>query len=1220
MTKSQIKDAIRNIKKNFVSYISILLISMLSIATYMGVSSASVNLENGASDFYKDSNFYDIEVFSTLLLNDSDIEAFRGLESVESVVPFYYTNGSCENKDEQENVNIISDTGDVCVPYEIEGSRPESENECMIEDRLAESLKYKIGDKINITGNDGGTASYLKESSFVITGIFKTPLHIKPSVNENSYIIMNDSSFDTEKLRGCYMRAYIRIKDRGDGNYFSEDYEAKVNSVKKEIENLASEHTALRDAEIRDYYQSEIDKNEKTLNDAKDKLDASNASLTDAEEKIKKGNNDLEKASKELDDLKKQLGDGKKKLDTAKTELDKSKATLDASKKLLDTSKVELDQKRALLDDAKNKLDTYDKEISDNEAKLEAAAAELKDGEAKLSDAKAKLDEGEKTLDDSFMEVENWKTGARNRVKGIINRVMEIAGISVDINWSSEITDIDLRNVNISDFYLTDSIKIDLLNDDVGTVIEKVMTALNLSQYYDREKYEEIEKAVQDFLDTIGADRAAWREKVNSYRDKLREWNTGRQTYLESLDEYNSGCVEYDKKSEEYKAAEEKVKEARSSWNTQKAEYDAGEAAYNSAYSEYEAGYNKYITYKNEWDKKNREYLAGLKEYDTGSKAYDTNSAKYDEGLKKLADSEEEFKKNKQKYQDGLSKYEDGCSTLDSMKSQLEELKKCEWIVSGVEANVGYKHMGMTVDSLQNLGNNFTILFVVLASLIIYATIARIISEQHKLVGTTKAFGFYVREILLKYMLFGVTGLLVGYLLGTLVSFGFEKFALSVFVKNYVIAAPAAKPVYSVMIIVFAVGMLITIAAVVFATVSLLRKPAVELLRDSSPKGVKGNGSDRHIFPLFQRLIFRNIITDKLRVIVTMAGIAGCTALVNIGFTMKYDFSKTETIEYDDRLRYDLDIEYNDDEASDIKDAEDIYKKYGAQYADCMSYYGMFKTAGGSEIVETVVTDTATVQDFYDFTSPADHKTVELGKEGVYLKSGYADSYNIKVGDEITILSKSGEEGQVTVAGFYENYIGQKLYMDTDYYKSVFSEDPQFNKCMLKFSGDDNDELKEKLQECPAIHKIQASDEDRKEFSSYFKSLNALLILILAGAVLMAAIIISNLTFMYIVQKKLEILVMRINGYSLGEVRTYILRESIITTILGIIVGLLGGSLLGTSIIKSFEKPHLQLYSGINLKAWLMSALVTILFSVVINSLALRKVKKMQMTDISNVK
>ena len=124
MTKSQIKDAIRNIKKNFVSYISILLISMLSIATYMGVSSASVNLENGASDFYKDSNFYDIEVFSTLLLNDSDIEAFRGLESVESVVPFYYTNGSCENKDEQENVNIISDTGDVCVPYEIEGSRP----------------------------------------------------------------------------------------------------------------------------------------------------------------------------------------------------------------------------------------------------------------------------------------------------------------------------------------------------------------------------------------------------------------------------------------------------------------------------------------------------------------------------------------------------------------------------------------------------------------------------------------------------------------------------------------------------------------------------------------------------------------------------------------------------------------------------------------------------------------------------------------------------------------------------------------------------------------------------------------------------------------------------------------------------------------------------------------------------------------------------------------
>ena len=1220
MTKTQIKDATRNIGRNFVSYISILLITMLSIATYMGVSSASVNLENGANDFYKNSDFYDFEIISTLLLSENDIAAIEGLDSVESVAPFYYANAGCENNGEKENVSIISGTGDICKPTVLSGKEPAADGECMIEDRLAEKMSYNIGDSISFYNNDEA-GRLLTEHNYTITGIFQTPIHIKPSIKDNSYVIVPESSFNTESLRGGYMRVYVRIKDRADGNYFSDAYLEKKENVKHEIENLAADRTIIRDAEVRDYIQSGIDDFEKALSESKEKLDRADASITDAEKKIQEGDKKLAEAKKELEELKTKLEEGQNTLAASKVELDEAENTLASSKVTLDNARAVLDEKNSQLIQAKNDLDVYDAEISDNEKKIIAAAEVLNGKKTELDNAKQKLDETAALLEKTFFEAENSKSNVRNAIKEIAEHVMEISGVEIDIDWSEAITDFDINTSAIEIFNITKAYGVNILTDDIKGAVTGFIESLNIKDYYDDETYAQIEESINDYLDEACADGSEISIKVAEYRGKINEWNTARQSYLEFLEKYNSANAEYEEKYAEYLAAKEKVEAARQAWNEKNQKYNESLAAYQSAEGEYNDGYAKYQYYRSLWEEKNSEYQEGLAKYNEGCELYDQNTAEYDKGLKKLAEYEDEFKKNKDKYEKGVIAYEEGEEKLNLMKEELNKLSNCEWIITSVEANVGYKHMGMTVDSLQNLGNNFTILFVIIASLIIYATIARIINEQHKLVGTTKAFGFYFREILAKYMLLGLSGLLIGLLLGFVVSFGFQKFALSVFVQNYVLPEPPAKPVYSVIITVIIAALAITLSAILLATVSLLKKSAVELLMDSSPEGVKGVGRDKYFLSLFQRLILRNIISDKMRVIVTIASIASCTALINIGFTMKYDFAETEKIEYDQRLRYDYNISYDtDSKDSSIKEAEDIYNKYNADFAHCMSYYAVFKAGTGSEIVEMTVADLETVQNFYDFTDPKGHKKVLLSKDGVFLKSGYADSYGIHIGDPIIVMNSRGVEAQAVIAGFYENYIGQKLYMDTEYYKEIFGEDPEYNKCMVKVSEDNNNALSDELKNCSYVHLAEKSDSDRESFTAYFKSINKLLILILAAAVLMAAIIISNLTFMYVNQKKVEIITMRINGFSFKEVRSYLLRESIFTTLLGIVIGLLGGSVLATSIIKSFEKPHLQLYKGINLKAWMMSALVAILFSLIINIFALRKVKQMKMTDIADVK
>ncbi len=1206
MTKTQFKDALRNVWKNLVSYISITLIALLSIATYMGVSSASVNLKNGADKYYKDANFYDIELLSTLLLSDSDIEAIRALDSVETVVPYLSASAGCEKNGIKQYVNVVTGMDEIATANIISGNAPKADNECMIEDRLADEMGYKAGDTITFFGNDGEKVSYLNEESYTITGIFSSALHIKPAVKDNSYVVVNKTSFNDEKLKGCYMRAYIRLRDTAGLNYFSDKYEDKVKAVKKEIEELATERTALRDAEIRDTYQAEIDDGQAKLDEAKETLANSAASLTDAEKEIKAGDDKIKKSKTDLEKLKKELADGKKLLDSSKVQLDEGKAKLDASKVKLDNARNTLAEKKALLDVGKAELDKYDVEISENEAKIAAAEAELSSKKAQLDEGKAKLDAARAELEDSFFKAEKTKTTARNTIREITESIIQDEGLKKDINWASEKTTFNIETDNIRDFYITDSYKVDLLSDNIITACKGFLESIGLGQYYIPEQYDGVLMELDN--------------KFAPYRAQIDKWETGRKQYLDGLNEYNNLNAQYEAKLNEFNAAKARVVAARQAWNEKKALYDQNLALYNNALGEYQAGLNEYESYRSLWESKNNEYKEGLKKYDQGKQTYEEYSLEYDNGLKKLEEYKTKFEENKLKYEDGQEQYAEGVKTLEAMKEQLANLGECEWIVSGIEANVGYKHMGMTVDSLQNLGNNFTILFVILAALIIYATISRIINEQHVLVGTTKAFGFWPGEILAKYMFFGLSGLLVGLIAGVAISFPIQKFALSVFVKNYVLETPAAKAVAHIVIIVVIVALIITVAAVLIATSSLLKQPATDLLRASMPKGKKGKSSGSGTFTLFQKLILRNTVTDLLRVVVTVASVAGCCALVNIGFTIKYDFMKTESVEFDDRLQYDLDVVYNTNEAgASIEDAEKIMDAHNAQYANSMIFYSTFKTGEGSEIVEVVVTDVATAQNFYKFTDPKKHKPVTLGKEGIYLKSGYAKAYNIKIGDTVSLLNDRGVEKQVTVAGIYENYTGQRLYMDYDYYKQIFEEDPRINKCMIKCGADDKEALSAELEKCSYVSTVESSDIAKEDFAKYFDSLNALLILIIVVAILMAAIIISNLTFMYVDKKKAEIIVMQINGFSFREVRKYLLNESLFTTAIGIVVGLLGGSFLGSNIIQSFEKPHLQLYTGINLKAWLMSTLVTVIFTLVINILALRKVKKMKLTDVTKI-
>ena len=136
-------------------------------------------------------------------------------------------------------------------------------------------------------------------------------------------------------------------------------------------------------------------------------------------------------------------------------------------------------------------------------------------------------------------------------------------------------------------------------------------------------------------------------------------------------------------------------------------------------------------------------------------------------------------------------------------------------------------------------------------------------------------------------------------------------------------------------------------------------------------------------------------------------------------------------------------------------------------------------------------------------------------------------------------------------------------------------------------------------------------------FDAATSVINAIVILFIFMAAVMAGVVLTNLTNIYIMQKKRELTIMRINGFTVKEVIGYCTRETVLTTLTGIVLGIALGAGIAYRIVRSMEQAFLRFDRSVSLKAWLFGALITALFAIIINVIVLRKVKNLKLTDLA---
>ncbi|MCR5081922.1 MAG: FtsX-like permease family protein [Parasporobacterium sp.] len=1060
MKRTQIKDITRTIKKQFISWISILVISAVSCIGFLGVLYAANGLKTELAKYCAETNYRDIEVVSTLLLTKEDIEVLKNIEGVKTLEPVLSTTGIVGKSDMKKTVSVVSLTKEVNKSIVLEGRLPENPNECAVESELLSVLGLEVGDTVNIQGSETEKPRFLANTEFKITGSVLHAEHYTGinQVPDNRNVLVLDEAFDNDQLLDCYTKAEIVIDKPDDMTVFSSGYNELVKDVQKRIEAISSDRERLRIEYVRSTY-------EEALAEAKTKLDLAKA----------------------------KLDEGKAMMDVKETELAQGETQIEAAKQETAAARPELDRAREM-----------------------------------LATAKAQLEDGARQI-----------IAAKSEIRQIIaDKVDELVGEGTSrwIAWAEdENIDVDQAITMIDYFQITKNFGIDLSAREIKEKIVEGVTQIMGILHID----EKTDEVIASIMASDEYKQAM--EYISVGRGKVNEWLQAHEIYLDKLNEYNEAEAQYQEAIEQI---------------------EQGEAQINDGKAQLEEG--------------KKTYEEGLAEYNAGKAEYDKQFAAY------------------------------------------KSLVNCHWVIMDKDDSPNFAFA--SAGNLKNLGFTFGLVFVVVAALVIYATVGRIIDEQRKLVGAQKALGFKNKEIIKKYIIFGVTACLIGMALGSLAGYlGLQKVILDGYAKFYVV--DSVERGFSLPLTIGMGAVLVGVACVsiLIAGRVLTKQTATELMQEKMPE-TENKASKRKLkSSLYSRMIVRNIRNDIRRVVITIVSIAGCCIMLMIGFTMKDNIAKAINRQFEDIIRYDNVLNFDPDaEGKTEREIEAILEDFGLDYTAVSSRYTPFKLGDKISATDLVCADPEDVAKVLNLYSPQTGSIVEVEDTGIIIQKRTAEELGLSIGDKISIFNDNMDSIEIRVLGIYENYLGMQMAISKDAYRESFGAVPSDNKFMFgEISEKQRAKLEEKLSTVEGFVNISTQNNVKERFISYTAPLDIITIVMIFLSGVMAYFILFNLVNMYINQKKRELTIMRVNGFTTNEVLKYVLGETVLTTIFGIVLGLVSGAFAAYLILRFLEQAAFGYVRSISVPSFIISALLTAGFVIAINAVVLRKVKYLKLTDIN---
>ena len=333
MQKTQIQDAVRNIKKKIVSFLSICLIVALGVGGYLTTDYIYNSMIRQASDYYKAQNFSDFRLMSSLGFSQDEIDKLKSVSGISDAEGVQIMTASLNNGSQAHEVNLITMTEKVSVPKLVKGSLPHKPEECLIAESLSETMDIGIGDRFQLSLNtEGVDPAVLKVKEFTVTGIMYHPEYIRTT--QEYPVAVQAAAFDSEALGDAFLNVLVKTDKDLDRYILTSSYTKKAAPVRADLEEATADMEEKQTQRVRDEANKKIDeeweKAETELSAAEKEINAKEAELEEALAKAKteisNGYNQLNAAASQLKATEQQVNYGAAMLEKAKAELPAAEA------------------------------------------------------------------------------------------------------------------------------------------------------------------------------------------------------------------------------------------------------------------------------------------------------------------------------------------------------------------------------------------------------------------------------------------------------------------------------------------------------------------------------------------------------------------------------------------------------------------------------------------------------------------------------------------------------------------------------------------------------------------------------------------------------------------------------------------------------------------------------------------------------------------------------
>jgi len=563
----------------------------------------------------------------------------------------------------------------------------------------------------------------------------------------------------------------------------------------------------------------------------------------------------------------------------------------------------------------------------------------------------------------------------------------------------------------------------------------------------------------------------------------------------------------------------------------------------------------------------------------------------------KIHQAKEQLDQKKKDWATGeteLAKKEEELKKAQGERDQLEIPTYHVYDRKTMPGGQGYLMYSNASSSISAVGNIFPVVLYLVAAMVTFTTMTRFVDEERTNAGIFKALGYRTKDIILKFVLYGFFAGTIGTLLGTLLGHYFLSGIISNIITQGMVIGESREYFYGDMtLIALGLSFIASVLPAYWVSRKELKEEANLLLLPKPPVSGSKIFLERLHF-IWKRLSFthkvtaRNLFRYKQRMLMTIFGVAGSVALLFAGLGIQSSVRGVSKRQFQEILSYELIVAQKTNsssqeskeltnrlEKSDIKDYRPIYSKV---------IEASLKGGRDKQTITMMVTDRTDFAPFVSLRSIKQGESLSL-KKGVIISSKLAQLARVTVGDRLTLDGHSFK-----VAGITENYVGHFVYMDQVSYQKIYGKRTSANSYLVQLRNPSTRKVQTVSRDMMALAAVKAVSQNASMislFNSVAKSLDTTMMILVVVSILLAIVILYNLTNINVAERIRELSTIKVLGFHNKEVTLYIYRETILLSIIGILIGLGGGYYLHQFLIAMIAPDAILFYPKVGLGVFL---------------------------------